>query len=208
MHGLLGCLPADVSGAARRGRPSAERGPDLPAPQRLRRAVVAQQEGGGLALRRAQQGAEGGQLRGEDGPQSARSTRVGVGGLTRATSGHQGPSPTKAEGAGQRDTGSGSEVPSPALSLALSWPACDLQSPVFSFLSGEGEWWASSPRQGSSRPGNHSKHLQAPQYGGAPMLTGTRASPRHLHTSEYCFPVARTFLFLPYCALQTTMAKA
>lgn len=78
MHGLLGCLPADVSGAARRGRPSAERGPDLPAPQRLRRAVVAQQEGGGLALRRAQQGAEGGQLRGEDGPQSARGTRLGI----------------------------------------------------------------------------------------------------------------------------------
>lgn len=83
MRGLLGCLPADVSGAARRGRPSAERGPDLPAPQRLRRAVVAQQEGGGLALRRAQQGAEGGQLQGEDGPQSARGTRVGGWGGSR-----------------------------------------------------------------------------------------------------------------------------
>lgn len=53
-----------------------ERGAHLPALQRLRRAVVAQQEGGRLALRGAQERAEGGQLWGREAVSVCRASRV------------------------------------------------------------------------------------------------------------------------------------
>lgn len=96
--------------------------------------MVTQQEGGGLSLRGAQQGAEGGQLRGGHRPESTRDTRV-RGWLAGATSGNQRLSPTKAEWGSAKGHRLSERGPCPALSRPAAWPHCPSSA-----VSSAGSW--------------------------------------------------------------------
>lgn len=132
---------ADGAGVAHGGQLLEEGGPHFSAPQRLWGAVVAQQEGRGLALCGAQERPERGQLREEEEESKAQRTgpATGSGRLSRPSAGSRGPAEEASRGPGP-----GASCPHATPARGFRSAACERALFEGQSVRGNGTWSALS----------------------------------------------------------------